>query len=403
MRVSTSQVYALGVAGIARQQEKLLHTQQQVATGKRVLTPSDDPVASTQALEIDQAASRLEQYSANIDVAKAALGLDESVLSQVTDILQSIRTTAVNAGGASLSDADRASLAGDVQGRLEQLMALANSKDGNGKYMYAGFAVDTQPFVVAPSGAVAYQGDQGVRVLDAAPGRAMALGENGAAVFERVRNGNGVFVASAAASNAGSGVIAPGQVTNPSALSGHAYELQFNVVAGVTTYDVFDVTAGVPVSAGNAFTPGGAITIAGEQTSITGAPANGDRFTLAPSTAQSVFTTIEKLVAALKVPATGASGSARLANALNAALTDLDQDLNHVLAVRADVGARLRELDSLSAGNDDRKLQYAQTRSDLIDLDYNQALSDFAKQQIALEAAQKSFVQVSGLSLFDYL
>ncbi len=404
MRVSTSQVYALGVAGIARQQETLLRTQQHVASGKRVMTPADDPVASTQALAIDEAASRLDQYSANIGVAKNALGLDEDVLSQVTDLLQSVRTTAVNAGDASLSDSDRASLASDVQGRLDQLMGLANSKDGNGNYMYTGFAIGTQPFIPGAGGSVGYQGDQGVRTLDVAPGRAIALGENGAALFERVRNGNGVFVASAAAANSGSGVIAPGQVTDPSALTGHTYQLQFSVVAGVTTYDVFDVTASAFVPPlGNAFTSGGAIAVAGEQTTVSGAPANGDTFTLAPSTAQSVFATLSKLVAALNAPATGAAGAARLGNDLNAALTDLDQDLNHVLAVRADVGARLRELDSLSAGSDDRRLQYDQTRSGLIDLDYSQALSDFAKQQIALEAAQKSFLKVSGLALFDYL
>ncbi len=77
--------------------------------------------------------------------------------------------------------------------------------------------------------------------------------------------------------------------------------------------------------------------------------------------------------------------------------------MNHILAGRADVGARLRELDSLSAGNDDRKLQYDQSLSRLVDLDYNQALSDFAKQQLALEAAQKSFLKMSGLGLFDLL
>jgi flagellar hook-associated protein 3 FlgL len=139
------------------------------------------------------------------------------------------------------------------------------------------------------------------------------------------------------------------------------------------------------------------------QTTITGAPAGGDTFTLAPSTAQSVFTTLQKLVAALNTPATTPAGTAQLRNSLDAALTDIDQGMNHVLAARADVGARLRELDSLTAGNDDRSLQYQQSHSRLIDLDYNQALSDFAKQQVALEAAQKSFLKVTGLKLFDYL
>ena len=157
------------------------------------------------------------------------------------------------------------------------------------------------------------------------------------------------------------------------------------------------------MSSGNAYTSGAPIVVAGMQTSITGAPANGDAFTLAPSTSQSVFATLSKIVAALNAPVSTPADSARLANDLNAALTDVDQSLDHMLSARADVGARLRELDSLSAGNADRKLQYEQSHSRLIDLDYNQALSDFAKQQLALEAAQKSFLKVSGLGLFDYL
>jgi len=402
MRVSTSQIYALGVAGIERQQEMLLHTQQQIAAGKRVLTPSDDPVASTQALAIEQAGSRLDQYVANLGTAKDALGLSESVLSQVTDVLQSVRTTAVNAGDGSMSDSDRATLALDVQARLDQLVGLANSKDGNGNYMFAGFALGTQPIVTGPAG-ISYQGDQGVRKLDVAPGRSIAISENGAALFGRIRNGNGAFVANAASTNTGTGIVAPGQVINPAALTGHTYALQFNVVANVTTYDIVDVTASTVVSSGNAYTSGAPIVVAGMQTSITGAPANGDSFTLAPSTSQSVFTTLSNLVTALNTPVTGPAGTARLANDLNAALTNLDQDMNHILAGRADVGARLRELDSLSAGNDDRKLQYDQSLSRLVDLDYNQALSDFAKQQLALEAAQKSFLKMSGLGLFDLL
>ncbi len=74
-----------------------------------------------------------------------------------------------------------------------------------------------------------------------------------------------------------------------------------------------------------------------------------------------------------------------------------------MLTVRADVGARLRELDSLATGNDDRQLRYDQTLSSLRDLDYNRALSEFAKQQLALQAAQQSFAKIAGLSLFDYL
>ena len=133
------------------------------------------------------------------------------------------------------------------------------------------------------------------------------------------------------------------------------------------------------------------------------APASGDTFSLAPSGAQSIFATVQNLIATLKSSTSVPGGNARLQNGLDAALANIDQALDHTLSVRADAGATLRELDTLASGNSDQTLQYDQTLSRLQDLDYNQALSDFARQQVSLEAAQKSFAKVTSLSLFDYL
>ncbi|HEY5310017.1 MAG TPA: flagellar hook-associated protein 3, partial [Casimicrobiaceae bacterium] len=66
-------------------------------------------------------------------------------------------------------------------------------------------------------------------------------------------------------------------------------------------------------------------------------------------------------------------------------------------------GAHMTELDALTSSLSSRTVQGQQTLSNLQDLDYNKALSDFARQQVALQAAQQSFTKVSGLSLFNYL
>jgi flagellar hook-associated protein 3 FlgL len=198
-------------------------------------------------------------------------------------------------------------------------------------------------------------------------------------------------------------VASIGTVVNPALLPGDTYRLQFNVSGGVTTYDVLDVTSATTVSSGNAYTSGATITVAGMQVSVTGAPGSGDTFTLAPSASQSIFTTVQNLIATLKNPTSGTGGNAQLQNGLNASLANIDQALDHVLSVRADGGATMRELDTLASGNADQTQQFDQTLSKLQDLDYNQALSDFARQQLSLEAAQKSFAKVTSLSLFDYL
>ncbi|HEX4884786.1 MAG TPA: flagellar hook-associated protein FlgL [Casimicrobiaceae bacterium] len=402
MRVTTPLIYQLGVEAIARQQEALLRTQQQIASGRRILVPSDDPIGAAQAMALTHANATTMQQATNIAAAGEALGYAEGILAEVTNLLQSSRTLAVNAGNGTLSDGDRRALATELRAQLDHLVGLANTRDGDGSYVFAGFATTTQPFG-RTSGGVAYNGDQGVRTLEVAPGRSLPISASGDAVFMRIRTGNGTFTTSAAATNAGTGQIDAGTVVNPGALTGHAYELQFSVVGGVTTYDVIDTTTSTTVSSGNAFTDGAAITVAGMQVTLKGAPAAGDRFALAPSGTQSVFDTLDGLIATLESPGGTAAARAAIANGVGAGLANLDQALEQLLTARAGMGAGLRELDGLATGNEAVQLQQDGTLSRLQDLDYNAALSDFARQQLALEAAQKSFLQVTGLSLFDYL
>ena len=402
MRVTTSLIYQLGVDAIARQHEMLLKTQQHIASGKRMLTPADDPIGAAQAMTVTQAKARVSQYTANIHAGNDALAHAESVLGQVSDVLQAARTHVVAAQTATLSDSDRRAIATDLRAQLAQLVGLANAKDGDGAYLFAGFATATQPFAASPGGVV-YAGDAGTRTLEVAPSRQLAISASGDRVFMRIPNGNGTFTATAATANAGTGVVTPGSVVNPAAVNGDTYRVQFNVVAGVTTYDVIDVTTATVVSSGNPYVDGGAITVAGMQVTISGAPANGDRFDLAPSASQSVFDTLDALIAVLETPVVSAADRTRLANGLNRVFADLDGDLEHLLTVRAERGAGLRELESLASGHEGQQILHDQTLSRLSDLDYNVSLSDFARQQLALEAAQKSFIQVSGLTLFDFL
>jgi flagellar hook-associated protein 3 FlgL len=137
------------------------------------------------------------------------------------------------------------------------------------------------------------------------------------------------------------------------------------------------------------------------QFTASGSPANGDVVNLAPASRQSVFDTLSDIVAALKTPAGDAAGRAALANRLGAGLANLDQALENVMTHQAQGGAQLSELDALSSLDSDRSIAYSKTLSSIEDLDLAKATSDFAKQQIALEAAQKSFLSVTGLSLFN--
>jgi len=391
-------MYDMGVGALTAQQGELLRTQQQMASQRRLLSAADDPAAAATALRVSQSLARNQQIEANQAAAANRLAIGESALSSVGDVLQSVQERLLQAQNGTLSSTERSMIAADVDNMLGQLLALANSKDGTGAYLFAGFAETTTPFV-AGAGGVAYQGDDGARTLEVASGRNLAVSASGSDVFMRVKTGNGVFSTAANPANTGAGRIDSGSVANPSALTGHAYELIFNVGGGGTTYDVFDVTAGASVSSGNPFTAGQSISVAGMQFGITGGPANGDRFTAASSTNQSVFKTIADASAALR---SGANDALRQTQ-VNAVLASLDQSMNRALTVRAEFGSRLNEISAHQNVSGAVVLEHQRRLSELQDVDYTEAATRLMRQETATQAAQQSFARVAQLSLFNYL
>ena len=136
---------------------------------------------------------------------------------------------------------------------------------------------------------------------------------------------------------------------------------------------------------------------------ITGAPADNDSFSIAPSSSQSVFATLANLIGALEMHGGTPAANAKLGSEIGFALANLDHSIDNILRVRAQVGSRMNEIESLGNLNEDLGLQYQQTLAELQDLDYAKAISDLTRKQTDLQAAQQSFVKISQLSLFDYL
>jgi len=402
MRVSTQTIHETGTNLMLQNQGNLVKTQQQLSTGKRILTPSDDPIAAAQALNVTQAALLNKQFSVNRASASSSLGLEENVLKQVTSILQSVHSSAVYAGNSTLTDVDKKILATELRGKFDSLVGVANATDENGQFLFSGYQASTKPFVQTGLN-VQYAGDQGQRMNQVGSVRQLAVGDSGTDVFERIRNGNGVFSTAADPLNNGTGIIDKGSVTVPANLTGANYEINFTVAAGVTTYDIVNVTTGSAVSSGNLYTSDSAISFDGIQLSITGDPANGDKFTVSPSSNQSIFETVSDLITALETPSSGQPGSTRLSNSLNTALQNINNSLEHVLTKQSAIGARINEIDSLESAGDDQNIQFEKLLSDLQDADLSKVISDFQRQQLYLQAAQQSYIKISGLSLFNYI
>jgi flagellar hook-associated protein 3 FlgL len=406
IRISTSAIYEAGTTQLNSLQSQMAKTQMQLSTNRRMLTAADDPIASARALELTQSKSMNTQFGTNRSNANASLSLVDQSLQDVSGQITDIQSLIVTAGNAAYSQSDREALATELEGRLTDLIGLANTSNGTGGYLYSGYASTTQPYSQTPTGA-AYQGDQGQRTLQVGSTRKMAISESGSAVFDAISTGNGSFQTQADPKNTGAGIISPGAVTDRSKLTGHDYALNFTVggTPSVTTYSVVDksVSPAKDVMKDQPYTAGASISFDGLSLDVKGVPANGDSFTVEPSEKQSVFTTITNLITTLRTPADGSTGKAALANGLATAGSNMKNALDNVLTVQASVGARMKELDYLDSTGSDLDVQYQTTLSGLQDLDVVKAISLFSQQQTTLQAAQMSFKTMSGLSLFNYI
>jgi len=402
MRISSNTLFDSNVAALTQQQSRLVQTQQQIASGRRLTSAAADPVAATRALDLTQADAIITQQTANRVAARDPVSLAESTLQSVTLLVQDAKTAAIYAGNGSLNASDRATLATDLNGRLQELIGLANTTDASGNYLFSGFQSKTTPFVATPAG-MGYFGDDGQRLMQVSAGRQIPTSDSGADVFMRIKNGNGSFVTQVnpATPNAGTGVISAGSVLNPTALTGNDYNISFNIANGATTYSVTNTTTGLPVTGQTAqtYVSGQAIAFDGLQFDIQGAPVSGDSFTVTPSTNVSLFKTLSDLVSALNAPVVGSN----LTNALHTGMNNLDNALGTILNTRANLGLRLNEIDALQLTGENMGLQLKQSLAALQDTNVTQAISDLTQQQTTLQAAQKSFAQISNLSLFTYI
>ncbi len=233
--------------------------------------------------------------------------------------------------------------------------------------------------------------------------RTIPIGENGAELFMRVRTGNVVFTTGAAPSNTGTGVIDTGSVTDTAQLTGNTYQIAFAVTGTSITYSVIDTTSATTLSSGNPYTGGAGIQFAGMQVSVSGTPSAGDVFSIQQSPTQSLFATVTQAIMTLERGHASPAEQARFDAQIGAAISNIDQGLERTLTVRAQIGAHLRELDLVSQSTQGLKDAIQGELSDLIDLDYAEAISRFTREQQGLGAARGAYARIAQKTLFDFI
>ncbi len=460
MRISTNMIYSQGNATVQNQLQGLVKVQQQISSGIRITEPSDDPLAATQVVENGQSLAATQQFSKNGDVATSALKAQETALNNVSTTLANLRSLTVQAGDPSLTPEARSALATEIQGDYNYVLGLANTSN-NGQYLFAGAKGNTKPFTESTPGVVAYNGDQGQQLAQISASRQVPISSAGVEIFQRIPNGNGTFYTSAdpavtGTTNLGSGVVGPGSVTDATlwnaAGNTQKYAIKFvqDTVTQppVTTYDIVATAAttinGVPYVAGESLITGAAsvvgtsaaggpayprvytegqsipmqkvagdanasnwnlgieVTMSGKPTSTsTTNPATAvpDVFTIQPSVNnQDIFSTVHALIAALQ---TGSSTT--LSNTVTTTLSNLDQAEVSISKAITNVGVTQNEIDAQQTTNSSLTLQYQTAISNLQSTDIAAATTQLTQLQANLSAAQKSFILISGLSLFNYV
>ncbi|WP_428826961.1 flagellar hook-associated protein FlgL [Azonexus sp. IMCC34842] len=319
MRISTSMIFNNGTNGIQNLQSDWYKLQNQMSTGRRILSPADDPIGASEALLVSQSQGVNQQFLDNQATARSQLNYVETTLGSVTDNMLSIVELASDAGNTTYSAAQRSMIAEELKQRMSSLVGLANTRDGTGLYIFSGYQSTTEPFQINTAAAagvahslgantyVNYSGDAGKTELQVSASKTMATSESGLDAFVQVKDAQGV-------------------VTTKSIFDG--VQNMVEILDGTRPYTTADYTQ---------------------------------------------------------------------------ALKDINTSLNHVATVRASVGARLNALDSLTSSGEDVGLLYDTRLSELQDLDYTKAISDFSRVQMQLEAAQLTFKQTSQMSLFNIL
>ncbi|MBI6529001.1 flagellar hook-associated protein FlgL [Proteus vulgaris] len=310
MRLSSNQIFSQRVDNITSSQSKWMTEGNKISSGRRVEKPSDDPMAASQAVMVKQSESRNQQYATARGFAKNSMSLQMSLASQMVNITTKIQETLVAAGNdATLSDEDRSSLADQLQGLKDQLVGIGNTKDGVGRYIFAGFQSDKPPFVADATGKITYQGGD------------KQITQKVDSNIEMVTNFTGIETLQSSGSK---------------------------------------------------------------------------------GTAPDIFEALDGAITALREPLTGKPQADR-----DAALEKIDEanrvnraTLNNISSVEAKLGLQLQELDNLDDLGADTSLRNAKRLSELRDLDWTQAISDYYQEESVLQASYKVFNDMKDMSMF---
>ncbi len=412
LRLSTMQIHATGLAGMLDLQKAVSRTQEQIAGNKRVLTPGDDPIASTRILALNQELALNDQYNSNLETLTNRLQREEVAVSGVSDLVMRAQELVTQAGNGALNKEQRGFIAIEMQSLVKSMAQMMNSRDASGEFIFAGYQGKSEPFVLGDDGRYRYAGDEGQRSIQIASATSVASSDSGKAVFVDVKSVVNTVVGHANTSNRGvpPAIIGGERVVDPDAFAKFYPEdviIEFRpleeVEPALLTYNIKQASDGRILKENLPYQSGELIEFGGAGVQISGEPAVGDTFIVESSNKKGLLTNLEDFIISLKDLSDSGTDKQELAQQVANTLGNLNNAQTTLLETRSSVGARLNLVEASRSNNAEFELVIKTALSEIADLDYSKAISQLSQESFILEAAQASFARVSRLSIFKYI
>lgn len=407
MRVTTNLTFDQNLRAINASKSQLSTTEQQLASGKRLLRPSDDPVGASQVIRLTEELDKITQYKRNIDLANSNLELQETSLRSINGIMNNARVLTLRSGNGIFSQPDREAIAAELEQIRNQVVDLMNTQNASGDFIFAGFQSQKQAFAFNPSNTaepIKFMGDDGTNSVQISDSVSIQTTSSGKTLFEDVNarlnvtvsNINGATLNDIGIRNQGTFDTFHKANFDPVNNANNKYEFS---ISGANQITVTNVGNGSVIEI-LPFTPGEMTTFKGIELNISGAIGDSITVDLNRPEKQNIAETLHKMVQALNNPNLS---SQDFSSIIDDTLVGIDNGLNKMARENSSIGARMNIAESVKSNLLDSEVTNESARSNIRDVDLIKASSDLTRQEIGLEAAFASFSRVSKLSLFNFL
>ena len=408
MRIPTNNMFLQELALLNMKYDNVQRYENQNVTQLKLEHSSDDPVLASRIKSTVDYMNTLASYQQNLQTAQPRTQVYEDSMADIINTLNGVQSYFKQAQNGTMSDADRATIAGQLQGMLSHLVSMTNMQDANGDYIFSGTATDTPPFVLS-GGNYVYQGNLTNSSINIAPGTATTFTDSGFAVFGDIFKGNGSTVIDANPANTGTGIVYSGGAVNQSTYVPDTYTISFATnSAGKLTYQVSGATSGqiipapplTPPDDSPAYNGETSVTFNGVNIQLTGAPAAGDSFTVAPASKQNMLDWMNDLISTLQTKTTqDPVKNAQLQQKLSQLGGTFDQIFTHVNTFSSTIGARMQVIQNQAELSKRLIQNQTETYRNLAVVDPYQAASDYKAELYSLQVAQETYGQLQSVMM----